>query len=148
MREKVLKIILCLISILIIIPSNVKAMERVGIHNNEIYILANADQWLDHEPPIVTTVQQYDPEEKNKVCSDELRDMLNSVWKIILIFAPALLILMTSVDFFKAITSADSDKLKKSSSDALKRTLAFVLLILLKFILSTVFGWVGLDLCL
>lgn len=148
MREKVLKIVLCLISILIIMPSNVKAMERVGIHNNEIYILANADQWLDREPAFVPTYKQYDSKEESKVCSDELRAMLNNAWKIIIIFAPALLILMTSIDFFKAITSADSDKLKKSSSDALKRTLAFVLLILLKFILSTVFGWVGLDLCL
>lgn len=147
MREKVLKIVLCLISILIIMPSDVKAMERVGIHNNEIYILANADQWLEHQTTFAPTVQ-YVQEEESKVCSDELRAMLNNAWKIIIIFAPALLILMTSIDFFKAITSADSDKLKKSSSDALKRTLAFVLLILLKFILSTVFGWVGLDLCL
>lgn len=82
------------------------------------------------------------------MCSDELRQMLNNAWQIIIIFSPALLILMTSIDFFKAITSGESDKLKKSSSDAMRRTLAFVLLILLKFILSTIFGWIGLDLCL
>lgn len=146
MREKVLKIVLCLISILIIMPSNVKAMERVDVYNNGLYILRLDDDVNNRNG--MTTSNTDNSKQESKVCSDELREKLNNVWKIVISFAPALLILMTSIDFFKAITSADADKLKKSSSDAMKRTLAFVLLILLKFILSTIFGWIGLDLCL
>lgn len=146
MREKVLKIILCLISILIIMPSNVKAMERADVYNNGLYILRLDDDVNNRNG--MTTSNTNKSRLKSDMCSDELRQMLNKAWKIIMIFSPALLILMTSIDFFKAITSGDSDKLKKSSGDALKRTLAFVLLIMLKFILSTVFGWIGLDLCL
>lgn len=146
MREKVLKIILCLISVLIIIPSNVMAMEKSFVHNNGLYILRLDDDVNNRNG--MTTSNTNKSRLKSDMCSDELREMLNKAWKIIMIFSPALLILMTSIDFFKAITSGDSDKLKKSSGNALKRTLAFVLLILLKFILSTVFGWVGLDLCL
>lgn len=144
MREKVLKIILCLISVLIIMPSNVRAMEKSFIHNNGLYILKNDVNNTNN----MTTSNTDNSGQKSRVCSDELREMLNNAWKIIMIFSPALLILMTSIDFFKAITSGESDKLKKSSSDAMRRTLAFVLLILLKFILSTIFGWIGLDLCL
>lgn len=146
MREKVLKIVLCLISILIIMPSNVKAMERVDAYNNGLYILRLDDDVNNRNG--MTTSNTNKSKLKSDMCSDELRKMLNKAWKIIMIFSPALLILMTSIDFFKAITSADADKLKKSSSDAMKRTLAFVLLVMLKFILSTVFGWIGLDLCL
>ena len=64
-----------------------------------------------------------------------------------MIFAPALAILMISVDFFKAITSSDADLLKKAASSALKRTLAFILLLFLPFILNTLFGWFGLEIC-
>lgn len=146
MREKVLNIVLCLISVLIIMPSNVKAMEKSFVHNNGLYILRLDDDVNNRNG--MTTSNTNKSRLKSDMCSDELREMFNNAWKIIMIFSPALLILMTSIDFFKAITSGDSDKLKKSSGNALKRTLAFVLLVMLKFILSTVFGWIGLDLCL
>ena len=145
--KKCFIILLCLISILIIMPSNVKAMNSVSDQNNgnELYILANGRNRLQNQN--VTTTSG-DPEYKSDVCSESLRTLLKRYWKIIMYLLPPSLILMTSIDFFKAITSGDSDKLKKSSSDAMKRTLAFTLLILLKFILSTVLGWVGIDLCL
>ena len=86
----------------------------------------------------------------NSMCGadSKLREFFNEYWKIIVIVAPALVILMTSIDFFKAITSSDADRIKKSANDAFKRTLAFVLLLFLPFILNTIFGWFGLSLCL
>lgn len=145
--KKCFIILLCLISILIVMPSNVKAMNSVSDQNNGngLYILVNGRNRLQNQNVTTTSGGS---EYKSDMCSDELRQMLNDAWKIIMYLSPALLILMSSVDFFKAITSGEADKLKKSSSNAMKRTLAFVLLIMLKFILSTVFGWIGLDLCL
>lgn len=145
--KKCFIILLCLINILIIMPSNVKAMNSVSDQNNGngLYILVNGRNRLQNQN--VTTTSS-GSEYKSDMCSESLRTLLKRYWKIIMYLLPPLLILMTSIDFFKAITSGDSDKLKKSSSDAMKRTLAFTLLILLKFILSTVLGWVGIDLCL
>lgn len=145
--KKCFIILLCLISILIIMPSNVKAMNSVSDQNNGngLYILVNGRNRLQNQNVTTTSGGS---EYKSDMCSESLRTLLKRYWKIIMYLLPPLLILMTSIDFFKAITSGDSDKLKKSSSDAMKRTLAFTLLILLKFILSTVLGWVGIDLCL
>lgn len=81
-------------------------------------------------------------------CDSGVYNLLRKYWKIIMIFSPVILILMTTLDFFKAIVSSDSDKLKKASSDALKRTLAYVILVLLPFIISTIFSWVGVTFCL
>lgn len=81
-------------------------------------------------------------------CDSGVYNLLRKYWKIIMIFSPVILILMTTLDFFKAIISSDSDKLKKASSDALKRTLAYVILVLLPFIISTIFSWVGVEFCL
>ena len=132
-------ILICLICLMVFAPSRAKALEP-NI-SNASYIL-----FLDDFGRETTTTTKADS--NSGMCSDDLRALLRKYWVIILYFLPPLLILMTSIDFFKAITSGDSDKLKKSSGDALKRTLAFVLLIMLKFILSTVLGWVGIDLCL
>lgn len=87
---------------------------------------------------------------QNNMCSEDstLKQFFNAIWKFIAIVTPPLLILMSSIDFFKAITSSDADKLKKASSSALTRTLAFVLLLFLRFILNTLFGFIGLEICL
>ena len=76
-----------------------------------------------------------------------LKDLIDRYWKIIAIFSPVILLLFTSLDFMKAILASDADQLKKSSSNALKRTLAFVILIMLPWALSLVLGWFGLELC-
>ena len=84
------------------------------------------------------------------ICQEgsSLKAFFDEYWKIIVMVSPALVILMTSIDFFKAITSSDAERIKKSANDAFKRALAFVLLLFLPFIINTVFGWFGLDLCL
>lgn len=151
MREKVLKIVLCFISILIIIPSNVKAMEKSFVHNNGLYILKgdadntnNVTAYIakDYKDPDAVGVGD------GAVCDNDLNNFITKYWGIVVAIAPALLILMTSIDFFKAIVSSDADKIKKSSSDALKRTLAFILLLFLPFIVNKLFSWIGIKLCL
>ena len=60
---------------------------------------------------------------------------------------PILLIVMITLDFLKAMTSGDSDSIKKSSNDAFKRVIAAVVLIMLPWALSVIFGWFGLNIC-
>lgn len=141
-------IFLMLISCLVVLfPIKVSATD-IFCYGSNNYILTDND----------TTTSSYisDDEVKkivktnNSICGDnsKLRKFFNEYWKIIVIVLPALVILMTSIDFFKAITSSDADRIKKSANDAFKRTLAFILLLFLPFILNTVFGWFGLPLCL
>lgn len=143
------KVTIFLVLILIIVfPVRISAISGFA-YNDSIYILDDNN---------TTTTSSYisDDEVKkivetdNSMCGadSKLRKFFNEYWKIIVIVAPALVILMTSIDFFKAITSSDADRIKKSANDAFKRTLAFVLLLFLPFILDTIFGWFGLSLCL
>lgn len=156
MKKKLIIMFLCIISLIMVLPSNVHAMET--INDKGMYILADNTTRKSIDIFETTTASPEDIENAKKagvsntntMCQSGsgLKNFFNTLWKIIAIFAPALLILMTSIDFFKAITSSDADKLKKAANDAFKRALAFVLLLLLPFILNTVFGWFGLSLCL
>ena len=56
--------------------------------------------------------------------------------------------MMISIDFFKAIMSSDEDLIKKAANNAIKRTAAMIILLMLPYILRTLFGWAGLDFCL
>lgn len=141
--KKFIIFMLYLIVFTLILPCNVNALEYNENYGN-IYVLTD------------TTTSTMSSQEAEKivgstnVCDEKnsMKKTFRKYWKMIMVFAPALVILMTSIDFFKAITSSDSDKLKKSANNAFKRVLAFVLLLFLPFILNTIFSWIGLDLCL
>lgn len=78
-------------------------------------------------------------------CDDELRQTVRNYWKYITLLAPILLIVMGSVDFIKAVMSSNQDAIKKSSSAALKRAIATILLIYLPLLLRVIFTWFGLE---
>lgn len=147
MKKKFIIFMLYLIGLTLILPCNINALEYNENYGN-IYMLTDTTT-----EKTTTTISE---EEAKKIvgttsmCEEGsgLKNFFNTYWKIIAIVAPALVILMTSIDFFKAITSSDADRLKKSANSALKRALAFVLLLLLPYILNIVFGWFGLSLCL
>ena len=148
MKRKFLFLLL-FISVLIIIPNKVKALD-FDYDMKNLYILA------DQTSNTSTTTSSISDEDfkklvgKNNLCDKdgELRKLFNNVWTIICIFMPPLIILMCSVDFFKAITTSDDDGIKKAANKSLKRALSFILLLMLRFILNTLFGWVNLPHCL
>lgn len=82
-----------------------------------------------------------------EVCDDTLKEFIQKYWKMIMIFSPALVILMTMIDFFKAIIASDSDAIKKAANSTFKRTLAFVFLMFLPLIIETVSSWFGIGVC-
>lgn len=125
--------------VFLIKPASVSAIE------NKSYILAKK----------TTTTTMSDEEVKkyigdnSNICSDKtIMDEIHNYWGIVMIAIPGLLIMMVSIDFFRAIMSSDDDLIKKASTNAIKRTAAAVILFMLPFILDTLFNWFGIKLCL
>lgn len=92
--------------------------------------------------------KSYNIENGNIGCTTTIQDIVDEYWKYIMILAPVGLILLITFDFVKAITSSSDDQLKKSSNDALKRTIATVVLLMLPVLLKLVLGWFGIELCI
>lgn len=81
-------------------------------------------------------------------CSNDLKGFINKIWKYFMILAPILLIIMSTLDFFKALFSSEPDMLNKAASNTVKRTLATIILLMLPLLLSTILDFFGLKLCL
>ena len=64
-----------------------------------------------------------------------------------MVITPILLIVMITIDFFQALAKGDNDSIKKAGNNAIKRTIAAVVLLALPALLSLIFSLVGLDLC-
>ena len=74
-------------------------------------------------------------------CSDVR--YLTTAWFFIRIAAPFIIILFGSLDFFKAVAAGDEKKMKESKTNFIKRLIAFLLLILLPFIVQFIFSVMG-----
>lgn len=82
------------------------------------------------------------------VCDNSLKSFIDDIWSYFVIFGPILLIVMISLDFFKALFSSDSDMLTKAGSNTVKRTISALILLLLPLIIETILGFFGLELCI
>lgn len=145
--KKIIVFLMLIICFIAVTPVKAKS---INSFDNDIYVLKNNKK--------IKTTSSYISDEEvkklvptdNSMCEkkSKLRNFFDEYWRIIMICSPALVILMTILDFFKAITSSDSERIKKSANDAFKRTIAFIILLFLPFIINTIFGWFGLPLCL
>ena len=133
MREKLIILFISVVSLIAMAPNKVYAVNH-KLYDSNFYIL---------EGETTTTSGQAVEE----VCDDTLKQFIKKYWKIIMIFSPALVILMTIIDFFKAIVTSDSEAIKKYANSAFKRTLAFIFLMFLPLIVETVSGWFGIGVC-
>lgn len=75
----------------------------------------------------------------------DLIELINKYWKWVVIVAPALLIIMGTVDFLKSMGSGDADAIKKNTTNFIKRTVATILILMLPTILNIIFGIFGLS---
>lgn len=89
------------------------------------------------------------PEEFTSNICDEgeesLSVLIKKYWGYVMVCVPILLIIMLIVDFLKAITSNDSEQLKKSGNNSIKRVLAAVILLMLPLVVTTVFNLIGIG---
>ncbi len=74
--------------------------------------------------------------------------VFDEYWPYVMIFVPILLIVMISIDFFKAMISGDADAIKKSSTNTIKRTIPAIILLALPALLRFIFEWFGIDFCI
>lgn len=84
---------------------------------------------------------------KDMKCDTEVSNLIKKYWKWVMFLVPLLLIVLITLDFVKAMSSGDSDSIKKSSNNAIKRVIAAVILLALPWVLSVIFGWFGLEIC-
>ncbi len=84
--------------------------------------------------------------DKDEACT-EVSGLIHDYWKYVMIIVPILLIVMITIDFFKALAKGDSDSIKKAGNNTVKRTIAAVVLLALPALLGLIFSWFGLDLC-
>lgn len=100
----------------------------------------------------VTTTKKPTTTKKNTAvtggagCTD-VRNLIHEYWSDVMVLVPILLIVMITLDFFKALAKGDSDSIKKAGSNAVKRTVAAVVLLALPALLGMIFDMVGLPLC-
>lgn len=79
------------------------------------------------------------------LCDDEIKALVRRYWKYIIILAPLLLIVISSVEFLKAIMASDSDALNKSVGRTAKRVIALLILFFVPVVVSIIFGWFGVE---
>ncbi len=90
----------------------------------------------------------YNFETDKKTNCSTIRNIIHDYWKYVMVAVPVLLIVLMSVDFFKAMASNDSDAIKKSVTNIVKRVVSAVILLALPALLSFILGLFGLDLCI
>ncbi len=99
--------------------------------------------------PVRTSVNgNFAKESQELTCDNSLEGFINDIWKYFVIFGPVLLIIMSVLDFFKAIFSFEQDMVSKAASNTVKRTLATIILLMLPLLLRTILSFFGLELCL
>ena len=81
------------------------------------------------------------PTHEDFTCSDV--SFITTAYLVIRIAAPFLIILFGSLDFFKAMIANDEKKMKEARGKFPKRLIAFILLILLPFVVQFIFSIAG-----
>lgn len=141
-------IVVLILSLIMFMPYKVMAADNSwkiseNIIINNFYVLEDAattrytTQGAKNKPADVVAGQ----------CDTELKDLIKHYWKWIMFATPILLIVMITFDFIKAMSSGDADAIKKSSSNAIKRVIAGIILLALPWALEVIFGWFGLQIC-
>lgn len=86
--------------------------------------------------------------QKNKNSCTKVKSFVSKYWSYVMVFAPILLIVLMTIDFFKAMASNDADAIKKSVNNTVKRVIAAVILLALPALLSLIFDLFGIEVCI
>ncbi len=83
--------------------------------------------------------------QKNKDSCTTVKSFVREYWSYVMVFVPILLIILMSIDFFKAMASNDADAIKKTVNNTVKRVIAAVILLALPALLSMIFDLFGIE---
>ncbi len=122
--------------------------EQKEVVQNNITDLSKLTQLDDKDTPLSDNISSMVGDKTKAInCDDSMLAVVNNYWDYVIIIVPILLILMCTIDFVKATASNDDDALKKAVSDTIKRTIAAVLLLALKMLITTIMTIFGLSVC-
>lgn len=82
------------------------------------------------------------------ICTDQVQwviSLVKFVLNVIRFVVPIVLIVLGTIDLFKAITSQKDEEIKKKQSALVKRIIAGVIVFLVPTIISLLMSWVGND---
>lgn len=80
---------------------------------------------------------------KSLICDEALRNLIIDYWGYVAMAAPILLIVMSTIEFLKAMSTGDSDAISKSSSNTVKRVIATAILFLIPTLIKVIFDLFG-----
>lgn len=82
------------------------------------------------------------------ICTDDVElviSLIKFVLNVIRFVVPIILIVLGTIDLFKAVTSQKDDEIKKKSTALVKRVIAGVIVFLIPTLISLLMGWIGND---
>lgn len=83
----------------------------------------------------------------NKKC-ETVTELMTTYWQYVYIIVPILVILLISVSYARAVMSSEADALKKAHTSNMRRLIAGVILVMLPFLIRTIFDLFGIDFCI
>ena len=162
--KKLKYILVCLFFFCFIGTVNAGSLEKisdnvtnflVALNKNDTFILLD-DSTLDYDD-WHNVFPDIDAEDTVDGCSTALvrqtsdgvefttlGQFLQDLFSLIRIAVPALVIILTTIDYIKAIASSNADELKKANGRTVKRLIIGILVFLLPFLLDILFDLFGL----
>lgn len=162
--KKLKYILVCLFFFCFIGTVNAGSLEKisdnvanflVALNKNDTFILLD-DSTLDYDD-WHNVFPDIDAEDTVDGCSTALvrqtsdgvefttlGQFLQDLFSLIRIAVPALVVILTTIDYIKAIASSNADELKKANGRTIKRLIVGILIFLLPFLLDILFDLFGL----
>lgn len=82
------------------------------------------------------------------ICTDEVQwviSLVKFVLNVIRFVIPIVLIVLGTIDLFKAVTSQKDEEIKKKQSALVKRIIAGIIVFLIPTLISLLMSWIGND---
>lgn len=114
---------------------SISIVDKLSIFDDKLSIIAKGDSNMD----------DLMPKDELAKCDKKISKLIKKYWKWVMFLTPLGLIVLMTVDFAKAMSSEDADAVKKSSSNAIKRVIAAVILLALPWVIKVVFTWFGIE---
>ncbi|HOZ53734.1 MAG TPA: hypothetical protein PKY25_00110 [Bacilli bacterium] len=83
----------------------------------------------------------------NEKC-ETITELMTTYWAYIYILIPIVIIVLIVFSYARAVMSSEADALKKAHTANIRRLIAGVILVMLPFLIRTIFDLFGIDFCI
>lgn len=135
-RQDVLKKILCVITLFLVLPINVKAYNLDTNYSKTVgNFIQIADSCDTNDETILGNVD----------CEDSVAWLLQKILNYIRVIGPSLAVVLSAIDFTKVIVTSDNDSMKKTQQKLIWRLAAAALLFFVPTITMVLLDLLGLS---